>query len=150
MVCLYLFYFCTVSFPYSMWMPATFFCTATKMLIMFCVTILWCLPYVFVIKGNTDCAAWQMTSASPLHHQFPPSQRTACVSWWQPDRLASAVLKQRRIPLEHSPQRDTLLEAPSKGTVTVCSPLIQRNCNLEVNSFHPAYSVSEKWRQWRL
>ena len=74
--------------------------------------------HVFVIKGDT--VAWRTTSASPSPHQFLPSQQTASVSWFQPDRHAFAALKQRRTPPEHSPQRDTLVEAPWNGTVTHC------------------------------
>lgn len=81
----------------------------------------------FVIKGDTDSAlaAWQMTSANPSPHRFLPSRQTACVSWLQPSRHASAAPKQKRTSLERSPQRDTLLEAPWNGTVTVSSPLSQ-------------------------
>lgn len=68
---------------------------------------------LFVIEGDTNSAAWQMTSASPSPHQFLPLQLTVYVSLrLQLDHRASAALKQRMTPLEHSPQRDTLLEAP--------------------------------------
>lgn len=78
-----------------------------------------------------------MTSANPSPRQFLPLQLTAYVSWLQADRHASAALKQRMTPLEHSPQRDTLLEAPWNGTVTGSSPLGQKHIlQQQDNSFH--------------
>lgn len=68
---------------------------------------------IFVIKGGTDSEAWKMTSANPSPHRFLPLQLTVYASLrLPPGHRASAALKQRTTPLEPSPRRDTLLEAP--------------------------------------